>query len=376
MIRITTPVDGDIVNRHDGTSGPKGLAIEVCGEAEPGQEVLLVCRGTETKAGLPQQQMEVQTTRDGNQFRGKVTLQGRYNTIIAIADGQSCAVRVLWDRYSVPRYRFSVDDSILFLRDLARSDYSSLFDHWYLAFWWRLHQEYGVKVQFNIYYETDPSNYAAGYFHLPALSNRYKEEWQANSDWLRLTFHARSNMPDWPYQDVGYEGMARDYDAVTGEIRRFAGEELLSTFTTVHWSHATREAVRALRDRGVTGLMGLFAFHREAPPYPWYYLDAAMAAHIAARDYWWDPELDVYYVSFDAVLNTLELGTIAPHLEQVSANPHTGELLELMIHEDFFFPELTRYYQPDVQQKAEYAIRWATERGYKPVFWDEGFIGA
>jgi hypothetical protein len=47
-----------------------------------------------------------------------------------------------------------------------------------------------------------------------------------------------------------------------------------------------------------------------------------------------------------------------------------------MIHEDSFFPELTRCYQPDVQQKAEYAIRWVTEQGYEPVFWDEGFIGA
>jgi hypothetical protein len=212
-------------------------------------------------------------------------------------------------------------------------------------------------------------------FQLPQFPDRFKGEWQDNADWLRLTFHARQNKPDRPYKDAGYDELARDYEAVTEQIHRFAGPELSSTFTTVHWAEATWDGVRALKDRGVKGLIGLFDQRRGQTPFTRYYLSEEIADHVAARDYWWDPDMDMLYVSCDSVVNTYALDDVVPRLEKVASSPHTSEVIELLIHEQYFRKELD-IYQPDVQEKVLRAVEWVSDRGYKPVFWGEGFIGA
>ena len=372
-VRITAPYDGDILNRHDGTVTPQGLEILVRGEAPEGREVSVVCEGTE--GGRPTARVEARASRDGLGFEARVVLQGKYNIVWA-SDGESRAsARVLWDRGSVPRYRFSIDDNILFLKDLAQGDYGSLFDHWYLAFWKSLHKRYGTKVHINIYYQTDESVCASGRFDLSQMPDRYKGEWRDNSDWLRLTFHAWQNKPDRPYKDATYERVAHDYQAVTEQIRRFAGEELLSTFTTVHWAEAPREAVRALRDRGVKGLIGIFERREGALPNTRYYLPGSISDRLATRDYWWDPDMDVIFVSCDAVVNGYRLDEVVPRLEEVGSSAHTAEVIELLIHEQYFRRELP-ICQPDVQAKVTRAVEWVTRRGYRPTFWGSGFIGS
>ena len=74
------------------------------------------------------------------------------------------------------------------------------------------------------------------------------------------------------------------------------------------------------------------------------------------------------------MVNALEVEQIAPHLERRAASPHTGELIELLIHEQYFRKELP-YYQPTVQEKVRVAFEWVTAHGYEPVFWSDGFLG-
>ena len=64
-----------------------------------------------------------------------------------------------------------------------------------------------------------------------------------------------------------------------------------------------------------------------------------------------------------------------PHLDDVEANPHSAELLELLIHEQYFREELP-HHLPDVFERVETSIKWAHERGYEPVFWQEGLLDA
>ena len=77
-----------------------------------------------------------------------------------VAVGQSEAVRheararVVWDRYSEPRYRFSIDDNSFFLRDICQKGYGSLFDCWYLRMLRELNRKYGAKFSVNIDYTT------------------------------------------------------------------------------------------------------------------------------------------------------------------------------------------------------------------------------
>ena len=145
---------------------------------------------------------------------------------------------------------FTVDDNIRFLRELCEGDHRSIFDHPYMGVYRRLHEKYGVKVQLNLFYE------AAG-FDLSQMTERYREEWLANANWLKLSFHARRENK-MPYAEADYDEVYADCARVHREILRFAALPSLAKTTTLHYCLATREGISALRDNGVCGLLGLY----------------------------------------------------------------------------------------------------------------------
>jgi len=296
-------------------------------------------------------------------------LRQRESKLLAeTAGGQRHAVTVLWDRDSFPRYRFSTDDNIWFLRDIARNAgrYRSIFQNPHLALWREMHEKYGAKVHFNIYYES------AG-FDLSQMPAKFRSEWQRNAGWIRLTFHARANDPAKPYLQASPEQMRADYLLVTREIERFAGKELLSPVTTLHWAAANRGAARALREEGVKVLLGVDAF-RDDLLYNGYYLSIPQFHALLGRDYWKDTAEDILFLHHDIVLNHVPPDKVAAFLDRVASDPHESEVMELIIHEQYFYPEY-RGYEPDFQQRVERALEWVTRRGYKPVFFGEGFLG-
>jgi len=353
-LRIAEPPDGAILNRHDGESTPPGLRIWVEGLSRTAASVRVNGVAAEVHEG---------------RFRAPVVLRERETRIVAEAGGLRDQIRVFWDRDSEPRYRFSIDDNIWFLRDIAQhaGAYQSIFDNPYLAFWREMHRRYGARFHFNIYWETEG-------FNLSQMPAQFREEWRRNADWLRLTFHARANHPDRPYVQASADEIRQDYRRVTREIGRFAGQELRSPFTTIHWGTTTRAAARALRQEGVLGLAGYFEARDELPTVC-YYLPLAQWTYLAGRDYWKDTGEDLIFIRHDMVVNSAPLDQIVPRLERLAADPHQSEMLELMIHEQYFYPHYVAY-QPDFRDKVERALEWVTRRGYRPVFFEEGFLGA
>lgn len=359
-IEIHHPRNGNILNRHDGVETSDSLLVRVNGKAPRGAQV--------TVNGRPAQLA-------GESFTCEIPLSRRKNEIAVSARQEGSTmenrITVLWDKGSTPRYRFSVDDNIEFLRDLAfgAERYSSLFEHWYLAFWRRMHEEFGAKIHINIYYQTVTQD-----FTLRQMPEKWKAEWEANADWLHLTFHARQDQPHRIYRNASYEQMATDYDLVEGEIKRFAGVSVLSRVTTVHFAEAPRDACRALYDRGIRVLIAIFRREEEGECTTGYYLPEAVKDYANGRDSYYDPETDLIFVTEDATVNSLTPDEIAPWLDSQAANPHTSELIELLIHEQYFRKEL-HYYQPDIEEKVIRSLQWVTARGYQPVFWGDGFLG-
>lgn len=355
MIRIVEPVDGAILNRNDGKLTPGGLEITVKGTIS----------SEYAKVWVNDAQAEVSS----KEFTCRAILQERENRIVAFARGElderaASVITVLWDRNSVKRYRFSVDNVITALKDVALNvhTYNSVFENRFLGFWKEMNERYGTKVHFNVYYQT------AG-FDLTQMPEKYKSEWQENADWLRLSFHAFSDKPDAPYKNATYEEIKRDLLLVTREIERFAGKQVLSTFTTVHWAETPVEACVALRNCGIEGLVGYFTF-RDGRPWVSYYLDEEKTRYLGNYDYWKDMSTGIVFVRHDLVLDSLKLDEVGPRLDEVAQNPHQSEIMELMVHEH------TAYQQPEFEEKIATAIRWVTDRGYRPVFYDEGFVGA
>ena len=352
-LAITFPRDGDVLTRHDGRETETGITIVVFGVAPEGMAV---------------QVNGLRARRHGREFSCELTLTARHTRIVAETESGQAVARVLWNRGSRKRYRFSVDDNIQFLKDLGLNPgrYPSLFDHWYLAFWRDMHELYGAKIHVNIYYQTDG-------FDLTQMPDIWKEEWRANASWLRLTFHALQDKPDRPYRNAGYAQLAHDYDLVSGHIRRFAGDEVMSTTTTVHWAECPKPGVQALRDRGIENLIGLFGGHHGECT-TGYYLSAGQCAYCDSRPAWHDHETGITFIPCAVVVNAFTPGQIIERLNERAMSPHTGELVELLIHEQYFREELDLY-QPDIRDKVHAALRWVTENGYEPVFWGDGFLG-
>ena len=151
---------------------------------------------------------------------------------------------------------FTVDDNIRCLKELTEGNYGSIFEHPYLSVYKRLHERYGLKVQLNLFYETDG-------FDLSDMTDRYIDEWRSSSDWLKLSFHSRIEN-ECPYENSGYDKVFTDCKNVHREIVRFASLPALGKTTTVHYCLATKEGLRALKDNGVQGLLGLYG-KKDAP---------------------------------------------------------------------------------------------------------------
>ena len=126
-------------------------------------------------------------------YEGEAVLTG-YESKIVLTDKDNRVldeIRLYWAKNTDMKYRFSLDDNIWWLRDLAKnaSVYKSLFDNPFLAFFKKLHDAFGTKVHFNIYYQDEAD------FNLSMMPEKYKGEFIANSDWIALTFHALANDP-------------------------------------------------------------------------------------------------------------------------------------------------------------------------------------
>ena len=104
------------------------------------------------------------------------------------------------------KFCFTVDDNIRFLKELSSGEYSSMFDHPYLALYKKLHEKYALCIQLNLFYECDG-------FDLSLMSERYRAEWEKNADWLKLSFHSRLGNVR-PYENSDYDEVFADCSAV------------------------------------------------------------------------------------------------------------------------------------------------------------------
>lgn len=358
MLRIDCPFHGAVVNERHGTVRDGGLAIRVEGACPSGAAVLV--------NGTP-------ATVTGARFAAEALLTERSTEIAAeCADARGACrhtVRVVWDRGSFPRYRVSIDDTSFSLREIARAGYGSIYDCAFYSMLRRLHREYGAKFSANLYYEADDG------FRLPEFPARYRAEWEEAATWLGLTFHAYADQPDRPYEHASPERLLADLALVRAEIERFAGPSSWIPPTVIHWGAVRADALPALHRAGVRVLSGYFGRT------PWggyevhYGIDDERAEYLSRNEALVDWGSGIVFSRFDLVINTVPLSEIVPRLERVASEPGQAEIMDLLTHEQYFFPHYPAFI-PDHPARLETAIRWVSERGYRPVFLHEGFLGA
>ncbi len=363
-LRFLYPLNGDVmVGEADGIWVDGRLKIRVLLESSAGEHINVngvpVCRES-----------------DGT-FSANVLLDGRTNHLQAIDvdSGESETITVYVFAKAYHKYRFTVDDFILAFKDLHenRMVYKSIFDNAYLNIFKQAHDLYGSKVHINAFYESFD-----GSFNLSMMTDRYKNEFEANSDWLTFSFHARSEMPDLPYLNKTYEEVRRDAMLVLGELRRIVGSASLSNTTTLHWGACNIYGTRALHSLGYRALCAYLTlcrgesyyidYYKEGEPIVSYHLTHKQVEHTEHRCFYVDTDEDMIFAKLHMVLNAGDLTAdrVDAFLDDISSRPSEGGFIQMVIHEQYFYSDYSAY-EPDYAQRILTMAKWMYEHGYEPI---------
>lgn len=349
-IKFITPVDGDMLHEFDGTISEGALVIKAIISAPRGSRIRVNGKKAKWDKGF---------------YTTDILLKDYKNaiTLYEIKSGYQENITVFQLKNYANRYRFSFDDNIWFLKDIAANAerYKSIFDNPYLGFLKKVHDTFGTKIHLNMYYQTEG-------FNLSGMTARFRNQWKENSEWLGLSFHALANEPDRPYMHAGYEQVKRDCNLVQEQIRRFAGEEVMGPETTLHWGESTVEGCRALRDSGYNILAGYFNVDDNKAPVS-YYLTEEQRRHLKHRFIWRNNKEGIIFSRIALVVNSVKSGEIIPYLDNVKKT-YNPRYIDLMIHEQYFYPHYVAY-QPDWKEKVMTAAKWAADNGFNPGFLKE-----
>ncbi len=392
MIEITSHRQGAILNRHHGVESEQSLKVTVQGISESGHPVRV--------NGLPAQM-------DGRFFTADIELTQKVNTVTASVmtpyGNYSQELTLLWDKQSFRRYNCYIDDHSFVFTELSRQRPKRAFDHFYLSGLKRIHEETGFKVTLNTFYRNDHDKDG---FLLKEMPDFWKAEFEDNSDWLKFSFHAYSEIPDRPYLEASAEDIGRDYDLVKNEILRFAGEKSFTPPIVMHWGNLHPAAAAELMRRGTR------CHHRGFRPrvmggpsltdrqkggnmeqvqqrslsgqdklassdgLKMHYGIQEETDYLTKHSAYYDPSLDIIFFLGMICCNLVPLAEIPKRFEQMLENAeHFGtDALKFASHEQYSFPNYPNYL-PDHLERIGLTARLFTENGFKPVFFNDGLLG-
>lgn len=297
---------------------------------------------------------------------------------------------------------FFIDDVIWLFRDLTRQRPQSIFDNPFLKVLKNAHDRFGMKVQLNIFYQTD-SFYGNDLFTLSDMTDAYKSEWEACSDWLKFGFHAKHEFPDYPYINASYEHVKEDYEAVKNQVIRFAGITSMSVATTPHWRPISKEACKAMYDCGLRLVSATYGekipFEGNASRLPYghagrllqnrkpetslferEFADPALAVSICGYNHItteqrnrtqytceciFDQETGLH---FKDMTNAPTLNVITKEeVETAYSAVADKEYVCFALHEQYFYEDYYAY-QPDYAEKIYMAVEVFSRNGYEFIF--------
>ena len=393
MIEITNMRQGAVLNHNHGAETDDDLTVTVEGIS---------------KSGRPVRVNGVLAAMDGRGFACPVKLAKKVNTVTVSAatpyGTYSQEITVVWDKKSFRRYNFYIDDHSFLFTDLAKERPVRAFDHFYLAGLQKIHEKYGFKATLNCFYRNDHHP-----FELKDMPDIWKNEFIANSDWLRFSFHSYSEFPDRPYLESGADEFGRDYDLVKNEIIRFAGEESFIPPVVIHWANISPAAAQELVSRGTRCYSGPFrprvmggpslaerrkggdideiaertsSAIRDLPDVAEgiraHFLNPEESSYLNAHRTFYDPAIGIFFSGASGCCcNLVPLEEIQERYAKVFENGKRcgAETYGGASHEQYTFPYYPNFI-PDHLQRLEAAARCLVEDGgCRPVFFNEGLLG-
>jgi len=255
-------------------------------------------------------------------------------------------------------YHCALDDTIDILEKITEKENNidSIFEIEEFSLLKDLYSKYGTKFSLYLFYEKDPCLYNG--FNLSQMTDKFKEEWRENANWLRMSFHARTKrLPDFPYGKADYETAKKDLEDVKSEIFRFAGSEVWENFTRTHYWSGSRAAVKAWRD---CGIKGLFYQGGVLPEYRSLYFTESQLKRLWNKDFWYDAELGMLYITTNVMLPGKTIEEVKERLKELEER----RIIEAWCDD---------YNVLELKEHLEEVIRWCTQHNYQPAFYEEVF---
>ncbi len=391
-IRLLFPFDGLVLTRGYDVSADPGLQVPLVGVAPSGAEVWIngepaeVIDGDGSDQGVRSDNLNILFEKVGQQlqvdygiatelvdpvqhtvfhFQLDVT-EPVVDVEVIVIDGDEVFLKtaVFYHKADSTRtYSITIDDAVDLFAEIVQNNYSSIFEHPTLEFLRRMHQDYGSVFSFYLFekgtlYET---------FDLSQMTDKFRSEWEDNSDWLRLGFHAQKEIPPYPYRNTSYQEALNDFFAVRDQVFRFAGEQTWDRFIRSHYWSGSLESCWAWRDTGIRGFYGAMEERQS------YYLSPKANTFVGSCDYWRDNIEDIVFVQTDIWIERDFLAAESQArtsqavaletLENVLKKPYGSQNLQLFTHESFLLPHAAFWELPE---RIEESIVWLTDRGYAP----------
>ena len=364
MLEVTSIRDGAVLDRNHGRENGSFLEINVEGITSSRAEVKV---------------NGVKADRCDQLFSAPVRLTEKVNRITVESSDyygvRTQTLTAVWDKKSFPRYNFFFDDCTFFLYWIAKNNYKSIFEEMFINRLRSIHEKYGTKFMLNCFYHDDHHD-----FSISEFPDRYKKEFVQNSSWLRLSFHAKSEFPDRPYQNSSAETLAGDFDLVKKEIIRFAGEETFIPPMVIHWAITNPANFSVLQERGTKCLAGGFLGTMTRPGEQHsirvtdigYHYEQDVAHYILKKHLFYDRFYDLFLLNNLCCCNSNSIPVLEEKFSLLAADRR--DTISLMSHEQYSYSDYFNFI-PDHLDRVETACRLAYEAKYVPVWFPEGLLG-
>ncbi len=353
-----------VVGTQPGPDGKKMLKVQVTGSVPPGAPLEVF-----TTDG-----QKIATTIQDGVFRGTALLGNRVTEIKARTTihgaPREIRTRPVWAKNSFRRFRTYIDDHSFFFRDILKKNYKSIFDCFYLAKLRQLHRNYGVKINLNCFNTTPERD-----FRLSMFPDKYKSEFEDNAHWLRLAFHSENEFPNIPYKNATPKELAADFDLVAKELKRIAGSAYTAGLQ-IHFADVPPGCYKVLADRGVKMLQTRGRKpDSKKPKLCDYHLPDNILEYLHYNQGWmhFDSGL-IFYNSFTGTCEWIPVDQIGPNLLTWIEDPPRNHLLNIAGHEQYWWP-FYKNFVPDLYDRYATAFRFVLDRGYKPIWIEDGFFG-
>lgn len=140
---------------------------------------------------------------------------------------------------------FSVDDCIEIFRDITINNYNSLFESKYFAFFKELNDKYNAKISLYSFIEYKG-------FNIKNTTNKFKREFEDNSNWLKIGFHGFNENSR--YNDK--ENIKKDYKLFLKYIKKIAGDlNIIDNFIRLHYFSINLENMLKIKKLRIKGLL-------------------------------------------------------------------------------------------------------------------------